>query len=263
MDFERILHLAIAAAYKGGEQQRNLLGKLESIDKKGAIDLVTEADTAAEAAILDTITAIFPDHDVLAEESGRREGDPDCRWIIDPLDGTTNFAHGVPMFCASIAFSYKGELAAGAVLNPVSGELFTAIREKGAQLNGRAIGVSDHHPLSECLLVTGFPYNFKERFDTFITRFGNCLRASRGVRRLGSAALDLCFVACGRFDAFWEENLHPWDTAAGALIAAEAGAEVTDFRGEPFTVEKKEILVTNSRIHPEMIEQLQDLKPNA
>jgi myo-inositol-1(or 4)-monophosphatase len=256
MDYERILNLAIAAAYKGGEQQRNLLGKLESVDKKGAIDLVTEADTAAEAAILETITAIFPDHAVLAEESGRREGDSDHRWIIDPLDGTTNFAHGVPVFCTSIAFSHKGELAVGAVLNPVSGELFADGRERGAQLNGRAIGVSDRHPLSECLLVTGFPYNFKERFDTFITRFGNCLRASRGVRRLGAAALDLCFVACGRFDAFWEENLHPWDTAAGALIAAEAGAEVTDFRGEPFTVDKKEILATNSRIHREMIEQL-------
>ncbi len=261
MDFERILRVAIAAAYKGGEHQRNLLGKLETVDKKGAIDLVTEADTAAEKAILETITDVFPDHSVLAEESGRREGNPDCRWIVDPLDGTTNFAHGVPIFCASIAFSYRGELSVGAVLNPISGELFTAIREKGAQLNGRSIRVSDNHPLSESLLVTGFPYNFKEIFDSVITRFGNCLKASRGVRRLGSAALDLCFVACGRFDGFWEQNLHPWDTAAGTLIATEAGAVVTDFSGRPFTVDRNEIAAANPRIHGELIEQLQNLQP--
>ncbi len=262
MDFERILRLAIAAAYKGGEHQRNLLGKLETVDKKGAIDLVTEADTAAEKAILETLTDVFPDHAVLAEESGRREGNPDCLWIVDPLDGTTNYAHGVPIFCTSIAFSYKGALSVGAVLNPVSGELFTAIREKGAHLNGRPIKVSDNHPLSESLLVTGFPYNFKDIFDSVIARFGNCLKASRGVRRLGSAAMDLCFVACGRFDGFWEQNLHPWDTAAGTLIATEAGAQVTDFNGKPFTVDMKEVLATNSRIHGEMLHTLKDSKPN-
>ncbi len=262
MDVERILRLAIAAAYKGGEHHRNLLGTLERVDKKGAIDLVTEADTAAEAAIIDTITGVFPEDDVLAEESGRRAGDPERRWIIDPLDGTTNFAHGLPIFSASIAFAYRGELTAGVVLNPISGELFTAIREKGAQRNGQPIKVSDNHPLSNSLLVTGFPYNFKDIFDSVITRFGNCLRASRGVRRLGSAALDLCFVACGRFDGFWEQNLHPWDTAAGTLIASEAGAEVTDFSGAPYTVEKTEILATNSRIHQEMISALKDSKTN-
>lgn len=263
MDFERILRLAIAAAYKGGEQQRNLLGKLETVGKKNhAIDLVTEADTAAEKAIIGVISEVFPDHAILAEESGRRKGDADCQWIIDPLDGTTNFAHGLPMFCTSIAFSYKGTLSVGAVLNPVSGELFTAIREKGARLNGRPIKVSDSHPLSESLLVTGFPYNFKDIFDTVIARFGNCLKASRGVRRLGSAALDLCFVACGRFDGFWEQNLHPWDTAAGTLIATEAGAEATDFSGRPFTVDMPEILATNSRIHKEMIHILKDAKLN-
>jgi myo-inositol-1(or 4)-monophosphatase len=253
--------LAIAAAYKGGEHQRKLLGKLETVGKKGAIDLVTEADTAAEKAILDAILAVFPDHAVLAEESGRREGDPDCQWIVDPLDGTTNYAHGLPIFCTSIAFSYKGELSVGAVLNPISGEEFTAVREKGARLNDRPIKVSDNHPLSECLLVTGFPYNFKDIFDSVITRFGNCLKASQGVRRLGSAALDLCFVACGRFDGFWEQNLHPWDTAAGTLIAREAGAVVTDFSGKPFTVDQKEILAANYRIHGDMLKTLQNLQP--
>lgn len=256
MDFERILRMAVAAAYKGGEKHRNLLGRLETVDKKGAIDLVTEADRASEKAILDAISEVFPEHSVLAEESGQRAGDPDCQWIIDPLDGTTNYAHGLPLFCSSIAFAYKGEPAVGAVLNPVNGELFTAIREKGAWLNGQPIKVSDNHPLSECLLVTGFPYNFKEIFDSVIARFGNCLKASQGVRRLGSAALDLCYVACGRFDGFWEQNLQPWDTAAGFLVAIEAGAVVTDFKGQPFKMDKKEILAANFRIHGELLEKL-------
>ncbi len=177
-------------------------------------------------------------------------------WIIDPLDGTTNFAHQVGIFAVSIAFAWKGDIVVGVVLNPVSNELFTAVAGEGAYLNGHPINVSKSLSVSESLLVTGFPYNFKEIFDEVIHRFSNCLNVSQGVRRLGSAALDLCFTACGRFDGFWEQNLKPWDTAAGMLIAKEAGCYVTDFSNNQFTVEKKEILATNGKIHEEMLSLL-------
>ena len=185
------------------------------------------------------------------------EGKTGCQWIIDPLDGTTNFAHQLGLFSVSIAFVLDGNIAVGIVLNPESKELFTATAGKGADLNGRPINVSNTEAVSESLLVTGFPYNFKEIFNPLLARFSNCLRASQGVRRLGSAALDLCFVACGRFDGFWEQNLNPWDTAAGMLIAKEAGGKVTDFSNKPFSIDKNEILATNSKIHEEMISLLE------
>ncbi|MBS3731734.1 MAG: inositol monophosphatase, partial [Desulfobacterales bacterium] len=184
------------------------------------------------------------------EESGNRpNGENGCQWIIDPLDGTTNFAHQLPVFSVSIAFAKDGKLRVGVVLNPVAGELFTAVADQGASLNGRPIKVSDCRKLSESLLVTGFPYDVKEDTAPYMKRFERCLKAAMGIRRLGSAALDLCFVACGRFEGFWEENLKPWDTAAGTLIAREAGARVTDFSGEPYDPEKKEILATNGHMH--------------
>ncbi len=257
MDIEYIRRIGIAAAYKGGSVLRHFLGNISRIDKKGAIDLVTEADTGSEKVIIETIRERFPDHSFLAEESGQILGNPDCRWIIDPLDGTSNFAHGLPQFAVSIAFAFNGEIVAGAVLNPVSGELFSAAKDRGAQLNARPIRVSDTKNVSESLLVTGFPYNFKEISDTLMARFAKCLHAAQGIRRLGSAALDLCFVACGRFDGFWEQNLKPWDTAAGMLIAKEAGAEVTDFSSQPFSIDHREILASNGRIHKEMLTLLE------
>ncbi len=253
MDIDQIRRTAIAAAYAGGSLLHSRFGKLSSINKKGAIDLVTEADIGAEKAVIETIRSRYPDHTILAEESGLQQGNTEARWIIDPLDGTTNYAHNVPNFSVSVAFARGDDVLVGVVLNPVSGELFTAVEGKGAERNGRPIHVSGTAAVSESLLVTGFPYNFKEIFDVLMARFSACLRAAQGVRRFGSAALDLCSLACGRFDGFWEQNLKPWDTAAGIRIAAEAGAQVTDFSGSPFSIDQPEILATNGRIHQEML----------
>jgi len=253
MELELQKQIGIAAAFKGGGVLQSHLGKISIIDKKGAIDLVTEADTKSEKAIIETIRQAFPDHAILAEESGLNPGQVDHMWIIDPLDGTTNFAHQLGLFAISIAFAVKQEIALGIVLSPVTGELFTAVKDQGAYLNGRSVKVSNSKTVSESLLVTGFPYNIKEVLNPAMTRFANCLKASQGLRRLGSAAIDLCYVACGRFDGFWEQNLKPWDTAAGELIAREAGAAVTDFANNPFTLDKTEILATNGNIHQEML----------
>lgn len=245
--------VGIDAADKGAKKLLFHFGNLSKVNKKGAIDLVTEADTEAEKLIIDTIRSNFPEHSILAEESGRIDGKQGYQWIIDPLDGTTNFTHQLSLFSISIAFAIDSDIVMGIVLNPITGELFTAIKGHGAELNGQTINVSNTKEVSESLLVTGFPYNFKTIIDPLMTRFLNCLKASQGIRRLGSAALDLCFLACGRFDGYWEQELKPWDTAAGFLIASEAGAAVTDFSDQPFTVEKKEILATNGKIHNEML----------
>ena len=253
MDLEKIKNTGINAAYKSAKILNGYLGRLTTINKKGPIDLVTEADIESEKQIIATIRSLFPDHEILAEESGLNKSNPSIyKWIIDPLDGTTNFAHQIPIFSISIAFAIRGEIVVGVILNPVSGELFTAIRGNGATLNGKAIIVSDEKKISESLLATGFPYDVKQILDPVMIRFKQCIQAARGIRRLGSAALDLCFIACGRFDGFWEENLKPWDTAAGALIAEEAGAMITDFSGNPYTIDKKEILATNSHIHNDL-----------
>jgi myo-inositol-1(or 4)-monophosphatase len=256
MDLDHIKRTAIAAAYQGAEALRARFGKLTEIRKKGAIDLVTEADTASEGAIIQTLRHAFPEHAVMAEESGETAGDRDCLWIIDPLDGTTNFAHQIALFAVSIAFAHQGRLALGVVLNPLSGELFSAVEGQGASLNGRPIRVSPVSALRESLLVTGFPYNLAETMPALMGRFARCLEASQGVRRLGAAALDLCYVADGRFEAFWEENLKPWDTAAGVVIVREAGGVVTDFSNRPFTPQYPEILASNGRVHQAMIAQL-------
>jgi len=259
MDLEQVRRIGIAAAYKGAKILNAKFGRITQIRKKGVIDLVTEADIESEKAIIETIRNAFPDHGILAEESGMTEGDPGQYWIIDPLDGTTNFAHGVGLFCISIAFATADGVVCGIILNPISGELFTAMKGQGAALNGSPIKVSGIRSLEESLLVTGFPYNVRDMLQSVLPRVSRCLTASQGLRRLGSAALDLCYVACGRFEAFWEENLKPWDTAAGLLIAGEAGAVSTDFSNQPFTLEKKELLTSNGKIHQEMLNLL-DLK---
>lgn len=253
IDYEYIKNVGIGAAYGSARILCEHLGNLKQIDKKGPEDLVTAADLASEKQIIDTIRYRFADHDILAEESGNaNHTSSECQWIIDPLDGTTNFAHQVPLFSISIAFAVSGETRVGIVLNPVSGELFTAVKHKGASLNGRPVTTSSCRSMGDALLVTGFPYDFKTDVTPYMERFERCMKASIGVRRLGSAALDLCFVACGRFEGFWEENLKPWDTAAGALIVEEAGGKVTDFSGNDFTVDKKQILATNGQIHDDM-----------
>lgn len=254
MNTEIILETGINAALKSARVLRYYLGNLSEIEKKGEIDLVTKADIESEKAITETIKCAFPDHSILAEESGLMSNNSAFRWIIDPLDGTTNFAHQLPLFCCSIALEHKGEIIAGIVLNPVTDELFTAVKNRGAYLNGVKISVSRKNDVRDSLLVTGFPYNVKEIIKPVMERMTNCILASQGVRRLGSAALDLCYVACGRFDGFWEQNLKPWDTAAGYLVACEAGAAVTDFANNPFQTEMDEILATNGLIHSQMLD---------
>lgn len=256
MDMKRIRQIGTQAACKSGEILKSHFGRLHDVRKKGAIDLVTEADVKSEAAIIEILTRAFPDHALLAEESGRHTGTSEYCWIIDPLDGTTNFAHHLPLFCVSIGFSKNDELLAGFVLAPVMGEFFMAIKGQGAFRNGTAIRVSDTRSLEDSLLVTGFPYDHKRNFSGLMERFQSCLKAAQGVRRLGSAALDLCYVACGRFDGFWEELLHPWDTAAGVLIAEEAGARTTVFSGAPYSIYNDEIVTTNSLIHDDLLQFL-------
>jgi myo-inositol-1(or 4)-monophosphatase len=255
MDMERIKQVGIAAACKGGDVLKAHFGNLRAVRKKGAIDLVTEADIQSEKSIIDTIAKAFPDHAILAEESGHQTG-TGGRWIIDPLDGTTNFAHNLPLFCVSIAFAVDEEIVAGFVLAPITGELFVAIKGQGAQRNGTPLAVSDTRTLADSLLVTGFPYDHQNLFAELMERFGRCLTATQGVRRLGSAALDLCYVASGRFDGFWEQHLKPWDTAAGFLVAAEAGARTTVFSGSPYSIDRDEIVSTNGAIHDELLNLL-------
>lgn len=252
MNIEDIKKIGVSAAHKGAEALRMRFEKLTRISKKGRIDLVTEADTESEKIIIKTIRDAFPDHAILAEESGMNHGTPGYRWYIDPLDGTTNYANGLKLFCVSIAFAIKGDVVFGVVLSPSTDELFTAVKGAGAWRNSRPIRVSNAETITDSLLVTGFPYDFKNE-GSILRQFSNCLRHAQGIRRLGSAALDLCYVACGRFAGYWEQNLYPWDTAAGYLITREAGGLVTDYSNQTFTVDKKEILATNGNIHKEML----------
>ena len=253
MDLAPYKQTAIAAAYKAAEILRSRFGNISRVHKKDAVEIVTEADTEAELEIISAIRSRFPGHSILSEEAGLKETGDDFRWVIDPLDGTVNFAHQVPIFCISIALTYRNEILLGVVLNPVDGQLYTALQGQGTELNGRPIRVSTPAAVSDSLLVTGFPYHIDDFFEQLMTRFGNCLKASQAVRRLGSAALDICYVACGRFEGFWEQDLKPWDTAAGYLIASEAGAKVTTFSNQPYRLGDQEILVTNGHIHDEMI----------
>ncbi len=247
----------MSAAVKGGAELTRRFGNLSRVStKSGIADLVTDADIAAEAAIVETLNRAFPDHAVLAEESGASGKDTPYRWIIDPLDGTTNYAHGLGIYCVSVAFAAAGEILVGVILSPPLKEIFIAVKGGGATLNGKPVRVTGTPRVSESLLVTGFPHNTRGNVEPLVRRFARCLTASRGVRRLGSAALDICYVACGRFDAFWEQGLNPWDTAAGVRIALEAGAAVTDFYNHPFSVEKDSILVSNGHIHAEMLSLL-------
>lgn len=254
MDFGKIKSTAIQAAHQGAAVLMDKLGRLSEINKKGVIDLVTDADTASEKVIIETLQAVFPTHTLLAEESGLSQGTADYRWIIDPLDGTTNFAHALGLFSVSIACAKDDDIICGVVFNPLTAELFSAVKGAGAELNGSPIQVSNTAEIADSLLATGFPYNVREVLDQVMTRLGRCLAASQGVRRLGSAALDLCYLACGRFDGFWEQNLKPWDTAAGLLIAQEAGARVTDFADRAYRIDMPQLLATNGKIHQQMLE---------
>jgi myo-inositol-1(or 4)-monophosphatase len=225
---------------------------------KGDVDLVTAADHASEKLITERIHALWPTHDLLGEEGSRRETGSDYCWYIDPLDGTTNFAHGFPVFCVSLALEYKSERIAGVLYDPTRNELFAAEKERGAFLNDRPIHVSKVARLDECLTGTGFP-SHKRHKNPNIHFYHEITLRTHGVRRAGSAALDLASVACGRLDAFWEFNLNPWDTAAGVLLVQEAGGHVTNMSGGPWQLNSRETLATNGIVHDAFIGVMTDI----
>jgi myo-inositol-1(or 4)-monophosphatase len=225
---------------------------------KGDADLVTEADRLSEKLVVSRIRAQFPTHDIIGEEGTRRDTGSDYKWYVDPLDGTTNFAHGFPVFCVSLGLEYKGELIAGVLYDPTRDELFSAEQGSGAYLNGARIQVSKTKRLCESLLATGFP-SHKRHKNPNIYFYHTITLRSHGVRRAGSAALDLANVACGRVDGFWEFNLNPWDTAAGVVLVREAGGMVSRFDGSPFRIDSREALASNGIIHQELMEVMADI----
>ena len=240
-------------AREAGALLMSFFGKV-SIEYKGDVDLVTQADRAAEKMIVERIRKQWPEHDLIGEEGSRRETGSDFRWYIDPLDGTTNFAHGFPVFCVSLALEYKGERVAGVVFDPTRNEMFAAGKGSGAQLNGRPAHVSATPRLKESLVATGFP-SHKRHKNPNINFYHQITLRSHGVRRAGSAALDLCYLSCGRLDAYWEFNLNPWDTAAGVLLVEEAGGKVTNFSGGPFNIDSREVLGSNTLLHGELLQE--------
>lgn len=250
-----MLNFAIETARDAGHLLLEKFGRITAVTKKGDINLVTEADLASEALIIERIRSHYPKHAVLAEESGESvvvDGAAEWKWIIDPLDGTTNYAHGYPCFAVTIALEHNSEIVVGVTFDPTRNELFAAEKGQGATLDGKPIRVSETPKLSESLIVTGFPYDFKRK-DDFARHLTAFLMQSRGVRRDGSAAIDMAYVACGRFDGFWEEGLNPWDMAAGKLLIEEAGGWVTGYQGQPFSVYEPPICASNGSIHNEML----------
>jgi myo-inositol-1(or 4)-monophosphatase len=258
--FERVARAAVAAA---GERLRAVWRGSKRVEYKGPVDLVTETDREIEALIVERLRQAFPDHLIVAEEAsaGTRPPRPAAdryAWYLDPLDGTVNFAHGHPHFCVALALAYGAELQLGIVHDPVRDETWFAQRGRGATLNGAPIAVSAVSDLGEALLATGFPYDRRTRTDFYLGSFADFMQRACDVRRAGSAALDLCYVACGRCDGFWEWRLQPWDTAAASLIVREAGGTVSDFRGAAFDVYGEQTLASNSRLHAAMLAVLEN-----
>jgi myo-inositol-1(or 4)-monophosphatase len=254
-----LLATAVEAVMKAGEIQLEHFGRDFRIDKKGAIDLVTEIDIKIERGFRAMIAERFPDHSVLGEEfgAGGPAGEiPHQCWVFDPIDGTTNYAHSLPIFCSSLAFEVDGQPVVAAIYDPNRRELFTAERGQGAWLNGVPLRVSAAATLIDSLLVTGFHYDVQKDPGSVIELFANFISKARAVRRLGSAALDLCYVAAGRFDGFWERRLQPWDVAAGALIVAEAGGTVTAMSGGAYGSREGSVLATNGLIHAQMLDTI-------
>ena len=248
-DTERYLQLAMAAARAAGRIQMEHFGHSHPMELKGDIHPVTEVDRLSEKAIVKMILEAFPDHDVLTEETPFEGKGSSWKWIVDPLDGTTNYFHGFPFFSVSIGLEVEGEVKLGTVYIPPLDELFHAEKGKGAFLNGNRISVSRTDDLNRSFLCTGFPYDVREHVDTYLTYFKNFIIRSFAIRRPGSAAIDLSYLAAGRFDGFWELKLHPWDTAAGEIMVEEAGGKVTDFQGRKYSIYGKCILASNGHIH--------------
>lgn len=253
-----MLNFAIDVARDAGALLMQRLG-VAKVTNKGDIDLVTEADLASESLIIERIRSYYPQHGILAEESGEAvlSGGKrsEWKWIIDPLDGTTNYAHGYPCFAVSIGLERDGELEVGVVYDPVRDEMFAAERGNGTTLNGRQVRVSDVEELNNAMLCTGFPYNVRER-PNFTRDFANFTMSAQAVRRDGSAALDLAYVACGRFDGFWEDGLSPWDIAAGKILIEEARGKVSNFDDQPLNIYTKKVVATNGLVHDAMLRVL-------
>ena len=257
----RAVAAAIEAALAGGDVIRGFYGGKFEVSFKGALDLVTEADIQSERTVVSILRKRVPGVGILAEESGESEGTSDRRFIVDPLDGTTNFAHGYPVFAVSIGYEEDGEIRAGVVYDPTCEELFVAEKSGGAFLNGRRLQVSRTRGLRNALMVTGFPYDLLEDVTGNLRLFARFMAEVRAIRRDGSAALDMCYVAAGRYEGFWEEKLGPWDTAAGSILVAEAGGQVSDFSGEAFNCYGKQVLASNGVLHREMLRLLTDPAP--
>ena len=253
-----MIQTAIDAAREAGAFLVSRLGKIKTIERKKGqeTNLVTDIDRESERMIISRIRTSYPSHAILGEEGGHLASDSDTCWVIDPLDGTTNYTHSFPIFSVSIGIQHKGELVAGVVYNPVADELFSAERGSGSFLNGERLHVSEVDTLIKSLLVTGFPYNVRENPYNVVQHFQQFLMEAQGVRRLGSAALDLCYIAAGRLDGYWEVTLQPWDKAAGIVIVREAGGCVTDFLGHPPDFHNPNTLASNNKIHEQMLEVL-------
>jgi len=248
----------ISIAKEAGNIIREGFGKNVAIEwKTDATNIVTEIDKRAEEIIINFISKEFPGHSILAEESGRKDGRSEYRWVIDPLDGTTNFAHGLPIFAVSIGLQKNDEIIAGVIYDVMNDVAYSAELGSGAFANWRKISVNQNSVLLESLLVTGFPYDIAENPDKTVEKFNAFLGKSRAVRRLGSAAIDLCYVAKGVFEGFWEVNLSPWDICAGILLVQEAGGLVTDFQNNPVDIFSNQILATNGNVHKKMLDILQ------
>jgi len=250
---ENYLDVAVDIAREAGSLLAQLSNQPHEISYKRKSDIVTEADRRSEAMITERLRRQFPDHAIVAEEGGGKQTGSDYCWYVDPLDGTTNFAHGFPVYCVTLALAYRDEVIAGVVYDPNREELFSAERGSGAYLNGEQISVSQTANLSESLLGTGFP-PFASNHDLNLEFFFKFTHLSHGIRRAGAAALDLCSVAVGRFEGFWELKLNPWDKAAGSLVVTEAGGRVTDLAGGPFSLHRDEIFASNGLIHEPMLE---------
>jgi myo-inositol-1(or 4)-monophosphatase len=253
---KNFIDIAKQACLLSGNIQMENFGRVQEIGYKGEINLVTEIDKKCEREIVALIQGEFPTHDILAEEGTGRRKDSEYKWIIDPLDGTTNYAHGYPLFCTSIALEYKGEIVLGAVYEPNLKEIFLAEKNSGATLNEKKLSVSKTTELKQALLSTGFAYNVAKAKENNLNHFQNFIFNAQAVRRDGVAAIDLCYTAAGRFDGFWELELFPWDVAAGYLIVKESGGKVSDFSERPFNVYSKEILASNGKLHQAMIKIL-------
>lgn len=253
-----LLELAIRCALESGGIQKASFGKAFGIRHKGEVNLVTDVDIACQERIIEIIAAAFPDDEIVAEEKVNRYEKGRNRWIVDPLDGTTNYAHSYPFFCTSIAYEQAGEITLGVVYNPIFNELFSCRKGQGVYLNGERVAVSEVTEMRQALLATGFPYDLPTNPRNNIDNFVQFLYRAQAIRRDGSAALNLAYLAAGRFDGYWELGLNPWDTAAGALMVVEAGGVITDFTGGAFSVYKPELAASNGQVHEALLEVLRE-----